>query len=244
MFNDIYNYVPREWKFYIDERSLAPVIDKLNHHRSDDVLPEKNRIFESLSLVKPNDVRVLILAPPSPQKELSSGIPYSIPFDYRFTDIAKRIPEPPIRKNVIDYIYSLIDGERDTTLKDAVSRGILLLNYPMTCSPKRKNAHINYEWSTIVKRIIERLLFRDNSSLLLVAWNEEAYNLYTTIITSWLPNMDNMVYISPVYRNVRMIVATGPDKNITDNRSKYSLTSASIPFDNSVHRETIKRALK
>ena len=243
MFNDIYNYVPQEWKFYIDERSLAPVIEKLNRHQFNDVLPEKDRIFEPLSLIKPNDVRVVILASPSPQNELSSGIPYGIPFEYRFTDIAKRIPEPPIRKNVIDYIYSLLDGERDNTLKDAVSRGILLLNYPLTCSPKRKNAHINYDWSTIVKRIIERLLFRDNSSLLLIAWNEEAYNLYTNVITNWLPSMDNMVYTSPVYRNMRMIVATGPDKNISNNRSKYSLISSSIPFDNPVHKEIIKRAL-
>lgn len=245
MFNDLYNYVPDKWKSYIHIPSLNRVIEFLNKHQLKDVLPSKDRIFEALNYINPENVHVLILGPPSPQKELSSGIAYSIPIEYRFTDISKRIPEPPLQKTVIDYIYSIIDRERDITLKEAVKSGILLMNYPLTCTIKRKYAHIKCGWEDIIKRLIERLLYRDDSRLLLVAWNEEAYKIFTEIITDWFPDKDGTVYTSPSYKGVRSLVASGPDKNITvtDKRSKYNILSIRLNFDNEIHKHIIRNEL-
>lgn len=245
MFNDLYNYVPESWRFYINQSDLTQVINRLNRHHSSDVLPSKEWIFEALTLINPEDVRIVVLGYPSPSMDLSSGVAYGIPFEYRFTDIYKRIPNPPIQTTVINYLYSILDGEIDTTLHDAVRRGILLLNYPLTCSPGRKLAHINYGWNVIINRIIERLLYRSDSPLQLVAWNEHAYSIYTSIVHDWLPNINGSRFTSPSHANVTMIVSTGPDKNTTINDpvNKYHKLASRYQLDNQQHRTITMKAL-
>lgn len=245
MFDDLYQYVPERWRSYIDIPSLNRVIAFLNKHQPGDVLPSKDHIFEAFNYVSPEDVRVVILGAPSPQRELSSGIAYSIPLEYRFTDIYKRIPEPPLQKAVNRYLSSVIGRDIDESLKEAVRSGILLMNYPLTCAVRRKYAHMRCGWEAIVKRIIERLLYRDDSRLVLVAWNEESYNLYTEIVSDWLPNIDGNQFTSPSHRGLILLIANGPDKNrsIDDKHSKYEVISSRLVFDNEAHKGVIKKRL-
>lgn len=235
MFNDLYSYVPESWRMYIKQTDLDPIIKKLNKHHPREVLPCKYSIFEPLRYIEPNDVSVIILGEPTTIKELSTGIPYSIPIDYRFTDIAKRIPNPPICSKVIRYLSSVTDTS-DDTLKDCIRKGILLLNYPLTCSDKQKYAHVNYGWEMIVTNILERLLYRADKQLLLVAWNYYAYKIYNNVNFIWIPDIKNRIYKSPVHPNLRMIVTSGPDKNTTiteqsKERVKYELLSSRYEFD-------------
>lgn len=245
MFDDLYQCVPERWRSYIDIPSLNRVIVFLNKHQPGDVLPSKDRIFEAFSYISPEDVRIVILGAPSPQRELSSGIAYSIPLEYHFTDIYKRIPEPPLQKVVIQYLSSIFGHDIDESLKEAVRSGILLLNYPLTCTVRRKYAHMKCGWEAIVKRIIERLLYRDDSRLVLVAWNEESYKLYTEIVSDWLPNIDGNQFTSPSHKGLILLIADGPDKNrpIDDKRSKYSVISSRLAFDNEAHRGVIRKRL-
>lgn len=240
MFNDLYNFIPEAWRFYIKPYDLEPIILRLNRHRLTDVLPSKERIFEALTLINPEDVGIILLGYPSPSPDLSSGIAYGIPFEYRFTEIYKRLPDPPLQTTVIDYLYSIMGGEKDITLRDIVKRGILLLNYPLTCSPGRKLSHIKYGWDGIVKGIIGRLLYRTDRPLLLVAWNSESFKLYTDVVTNWLPNIDSSCFSSPLHKHISMIVASGPDNDTTDN--KYGKLAARYRFNNDNHKTIWKRA--
>lgn len=235
MFNDLYSYVPEPWKIHIKRSDLDPIIRKLNKQDPRDVLPWKYSIFEPLKYIDPDDVRVVILGEPTTIKELSTGIPYSIPIDYRFTDIAKRIPNPPVRSKVIAYLSNVTDTN-DATLRDCIRKGILLLNYPLTCSDKQKYAHVNYGWETLVTNLLERLLYRSDKQLLLVAWNYYAYKLYNNLNFVWIPDIHNQIYKSPVHSNLRMIISSGPDKNTTiteqsKEHDKYKLLSSRYEFD-------------
>ena len=245
MFDDLYQYVPEGWRSYIDIPSLNRVIGFLNKHQPGDVLPSKDRIFEAFSYISPDDVRIVILGAPSPQRELSSGIAYSIPLEYRFTDIYKRIPEPSLQKAVTSYLRSVIGRDIDDSLKEAVRSGILLLNYPLTCTVRRKYAHMKCGWEAIVKRIVERLLYRDDSRLVLVAWNEESYNLYSEIVSDWLPNIDGNRFTSPSHKGLILLIANGPDKNISidDKRSRYRVISSRLGFDKEAHKSVIRKGL-
>ena len=245
MFNDLYNFIPEAWRFYIKPSDLDPVISRLNRHRLTDVLPSKDRIFEVLTLINPEDVKIIVLGYPSPSAVVSSGIAYGIPFEYRFTEIYKRLPNPPLQSTVIDYLYSIMDGEKDMTLRDIVKRGVLLLNYPLTCSPGRKLSHVNYGWNGIVKRIIERLLYRNSFSLLLVAWNSDSFKLYTEVVPNWIPNIDSSCFSSPLHKNVSMIIANGPGNDISVNSTddKYNKLAARYGFNNDKHRTIWKRAI-
>lgn len=238
MFNDLYSYVPDNWKFYINESHLNGIIEKLNKHNPVEVLPSKENIFESLRYTDPEQVHTIILGYPSPQRELSSGIAYSIPFEYRFTDIHKRVPNPVVQTKVITYL-----NQSDTTLKELIREGVLLMNYPLTCVVRRKYAHLNYGWDIIVKNLIERLLYRTDAKLTLIAWNSNAFEIFNKVIQNWIPTKVNGVYTSPMYRNVTLIVSAGPEEenaNETPLRLKYKTIAKNIPLGYENHKRFIK----
>ena len=245
MFTDLYSFVPDPWKFYIDKADLLPIIERLNKHSISDVLPYKHNIFDCLRLIDPSSVRAVIIGEPTPQKELASGIAYSVPFEYRFTEISKRIPHPPMQTMVHNYISSFIDDFNDPTLADACKRGILLINYPLTCSSKNKRAHLGYSWYKIIKRLLERLLYR-GSPLVLVAWNYEAFKIYNSLVPTWFPDQYGTVYITPLFKGIRMLVSCSPDGTINGNNdeplyAKYKAIASRIPFGSSVHGSILKR---
>lgn len=238
MFNDLHKYIPESWRFYINDTDLNRVIEKLNKHNPLEVLPMKENIFECLRYIEPEDVHTIILGYPSPQRELSSGIAYSIPFEYRFTDIYKRIQNPVIQTKVISYLNSL----DDTTLKDMLKKGILLMNYPLTCVVKRKYAHMNYGWNNIVKSIIERLLYRNNSRLTLIAWNADAFELFNIVIPNWIPTKNIGIYASPIHNNLKLIVSMGPEESHYNEKAlqdKYRTIVKNIPFGSEIHRKIV-----
>lgn len=234
MFNDLHKYIPESWRIYINNTDLNRVIEKLNKHNPSEVLPLKENIFECLRYIEPEDVNTIILGYPNPQKELSSGIAYSIPFEYRFTDIHKRVPNPPVQTRVISYLNS----SDDTTLKDIFKKGILLMNYPLTCVVKRKYAHMTYCWDNIVKSILERMLYRNDSKLTLIAWNADAFELFNKIVPNWMPTKNIGVYVSPIHNNLKLIVSMGPEDsryNETALQNKYKTIVKNIPFGNEMH---------
>ena len=238
MFNDLHKYIPESWRFYINNTNLNRVVEKLNKHNSLEVLPLKENIFECLRYIEPEDVHTIILGYPSPQRELSSGIAYSIPFEYRFTDIYKRVPNPAVQTRVISYLNS----SDDISLKNMLKKGILLMNYPLTCVVKRKYAHMNYGWDIIVKNIIERLLYRDDSKLTLIAWNADAFEIFNKIVPNWIPTKNIGIYTSPMHNNLKLIVSMGPeDSYYNENalRDKYKTIVKNIPFGSEIHKKFI-----
>lgn len=229
MFNDLYSYVPDKWRLYINNSFLDNVIGKLNKHDPSEVLPPKENIFESLRYIEPEQVHTVILGYPNPQRELSSGIAYSIPFEYRFTDIYKRIPCPVVQTKVI----TALNQPRDTTLKTINRKGVLLMNYPLTCIVKRKYAHVNYGWDNVVKGIIERLLYRTESTLTLVAWNADAFELFNKVVSAWIPTKNNGIYVSPTHKHITLIVSAGPEDSRTSDSlyyDKYVKITKNISF--------------
>lgn len=235
MFNDLHKYIPESWRIYINNMDLSRVIERLNKHNPSEVLPLKENIFECLHYIEPEDVSTIILGYPNPQKELSSGIAYSIPFEYRFTDIYKRVPNPTVQTRVISHLNS----SDDTSLKDMLKKGILLMNYPLTCVVKRKYAHMNYGWDNIVKSIVERLLYRDDSKLTLIAWNADAFEVFNRVIPNWIPTKNTGIYTSPMHNNLKLIVSMGPeDGHYIENalQNKYKTIVKNIPFGSEIHR--------
>ena len=247
MFTDLYSFVPDPWKFYIDEADLSPIIERLNKHGTSDVLPYKHNIFDCLRLTDPNNVRAVIIGEPTPQKDLASGIAYSVPFEYRFTEISKRIPHPPMQTMVHNYVSSFIDDFNDPTLADACRQGILFINYPLTCSSKNKRAHLGYGWDKIIKRLLERLLYR-GSPLVLVAWNYEAFKIYNSLVPTWFPDQYGTVYTTPLFKGVQLLVSGSPDGTINGNSdeslyAKYKAIVSRIPFGSSIHGSILKRII-
>ena len=230
MFNDLHEYIPSDWRYYFDKDMLHKIVDNLNKYPVSDVLPRKHDIFKAFSYIKPIDVRVVIIGELIPCREYANAIAYGmngcnneslIPFNDINRSCRNKLAQPPCLRSILTELkreYNTCDTSTfNDTLIDWCKQGVLLINNPLTCVVKRKNAHSHIGWNDIVIKLIDRLTYRQNKPLVLFAWNYTAYNVFTTVVNDWFPSMDFTYYTSPSFPDVYMIV-TG---DICDVSSKH-----------------------
>lgn len=208
MFNDLYSYVPEQWRFYVTEQSLSPIIALLNKHKLNEIVPRKEYIFACFRSINPDDVTTVIIIE-------QSGLDNN---DAVLEKIHNRLISS-------EYINS------DDTLNELSKNGVLLLTYPFTAVKFHRKSHCVYGWDKVIKNIIFKLLYRENSTLCLIAWNAFSYYIFREAIGVIFPGKSNRYYTSPEYENAYLIVGcnlTGysPIANIDAKYEKeYSILS-------------------
>ncbi len=185
MFTDLYSYVPLSWRFYITERSLSPIIALLNKHKASEIVPRKEDIFSCFRSMNPDDVTSVIIIE-------QSGLD-------NYDKVLEKIHNRLISS---EYINSA------NTLNELSMNGVLLLTYPFTAVTFHRKSHCVYGWDNIIKNIIFKLLYRENSALCLIAWNTFSYYIFREAIGVIFPGKNNKYYISPEHENTFLIVGS------------------------------------
>ena len=208
MFNNLYEYIPDNWKFYISKDKLNKVINHLNRFNYENIFPKKEYIFNGFS-INPNDIRIVLFGDIY-NNDYNIGIPYGIDSSKNITNILQNI------FNEIYYEYNIFP--KDKSLKYLISQGILFLNFPLTCLSKQKYIHYDL-WKEIITEIIFKLIYNvnlNNHILLLICFNELSIKFLNEIITDWIPNENIDFYYTPSHKNVFLMIFNNPNKNIND----------------------------
>lgn len=193
-FTDLQHYVPKSWKFYADETLLIKVAENLNRYTPCDVCPRKELIFQAFSRINPADVNRVFIGSPYATNTLNNGM-------FMAVTPGKTTAIPTILNN---YLATNNLPKDDLSLDTLVSNGTLLLNYPLTCVEKQKNAHINIGWEPFVVNLLEKLMFRP-CPLELRVFDEIARNLCKKLATVWIPDKNIEYYTTPYHKNVKLI---------------------------------------
>ena len=208
MFNDLYDYVPIPWLFYISKEKIDKVITVLNKYNKDDVFPKKEYIFNGFS-PSPDNIKLIIFGEIYNAK-YNIGIPYGINSNDIMTNNLQ---------NIFDEIkYEYNDFPNDLSLSYLIKQNTLLLNFPLTCLSKQKNAHMKL-WEEIISEMIIKLIYNssiNNHILILVTLTLSSINFCKKIITDWIPEKDINYYYSPSYKNIFLMIFNNPNKTVND----------------------------
>lgn len=185
MFDDLYSYVPKSWRFYITEQSLAQIIPLLNKHKLSEIVPKKEDIFACFRSINPDVVTSIVMIE-------QSGL-----------DNNDKVLEK-LHNRLISSEYT----DSASTLNELSKNGVLLLTYPFTAVKFHRKSHRVYGWDKVIKNIIFKLLYRENSTLCLIAWNAFSYYIFREAIGVIFPGKCNMYYTSPEYENTYLIVGS------------------------------------
>lgn len=157
MFNEeLFNYLPIEWRAFIGDELNKDywqlLFQKLNAQK-ENIFPIKSDIFRAFNLVKPNDVKLVIIGQdPYIHKEEAIGVAFGINESAR---------TPPSLRNIFEEIrneYGLPeDHQFDKTLTNIAEQGVLLLNTILTVNEGKSNSHKNFGWERFTRSIISRL---------------------------------------------------------------------------------------
>lgn len=153
---DIFDNLPNEWREFIgdelNKNYWQLLFQKLNS-QTENIFPIKSDIFRAFNLVKPNDVKLVIIGQdPYIHKDEAIGVAFGI------NETAK---VPPSLNNIFKEIrneYNVPeDHVFDKTLTYIAEQGVLLLNTILTVNEGKSNSHKDFGWERFTKYIISRL---------------------------------------------------------------------------------------
>ncbi len=148
--------LPCDWKDFLKEETSKPYFEKLsefveNEYSTKTIYPPKPQLFFALKLVKPQDVKVVILGQdPYINPGQAHGLCFSV------ADGAKC---PPSLLNIYKALeYDLgITPTKNGNLEGWAQQGILMLNAILTVREGSTQSHSGHGWETFTDSIIHKL---------------------------------------------------------------------------------------
>ena len=204
---DIINMIPKEWKELCDDNIFKEfywknIFNILNNNK---FYPNKDNIFKALELIKPDDVKVVIIGQDPYIKEnqaigLSFAVQNGLTIPPSLRNIYKEIIKeykPDYDNNAINKILNKYSKKGD--ISKLCEQGVLLLNSVLTVEPNKSNSHKNIGWENFTSHIIKKL--DEKYKIVFMAWGNNALQLlnnnvkYNQIIKSGHPSPLN--YTNP-----------------------------------------------
>ena len=141
------------------------------------IYPAQENILEALSLVNPNDVKVVILGQdPYHEPNQAMGLAFSVP---------KGTPFPRSLRN----IFKELQADLGCKIPDSgdltrwAEQGVLLLNSVLTVEEHKANSHKNLGWKAITYRILE-VVIKQNRPTAFLCWGAQADKTLKNVLDS------------------------------------------------------------
>jgi len=142
-----------EWKALLEEEFKKPYFQELSEkvrkeYLAGPVFPHPSKVFRAFELVKPSDVRVVILGQdPYHTPGVADGLAFSTPEGNRI---------PPSLLNIFKEIENEFSKpcERNPDLTRWAQQGLLLLNASLSVRSGEANSHQDFGWHNFTDAVI------------------------------------------------------------------------------------------
>lgn len=176
MLNSMKDLIGEDWMKTLDSNivmDLGYVLDDIKEYeRVNNVkaYPEHNICLRSLNMIKPNDVKAVIISKCPYPNYNADGIPFSCSVDY--SESLKQIYFACHKDNGIIKTGSI--HKYSKTLDHWVDQGILLLNRKHRVLEDNPNSFANSNWDSFIENIVKSIHNTIDKSIPFFAWGSEA----------------------------------------------------------------------
>lgn len=167
------NLTPQGWEDVFEEsyENLKSISSKLD--KEEEYYPPKRFLFRSLELIRPENVRVVIIGM-DPYPGDYAGIPYASGLSFSVSSDVPITQIPGSLKNIFKELKDDIPGTQNNSgdLISWVKQGVLLINASLTCKPNSKSGSHGKMWYGFVQKVIEKV--KKNGNVIYVLWGNDA----------------------------------------------------------------------
>lgn len=176
---------PEGWQEFLDPelklRYMGELLAFLRKEKEQKVQIAPKNIFKALELVKPEDVKVVILGQdPYPTAGNANGLAFAV---------NEGVNRPQSLRNIFKEIASdlNIQEPEDNTLLGWAEQGVLLLNTVLTVRIGEPFSHRNRGWEQFTDRILKKLS-EQNEGIVFILWGGPAQSKRSIINTKTKPH--------------------------------------------------------
>lgn len=163
----LYDFVPNEWKCYINQKLINDIENKLNNKHI--IKPSKENIFNCFKYFNPENTKVIILGY-RPFASIQDGLAFSCPDYYKNKPIENKLFINEIYSN-----YNRLDKISDKLYKSSLEylakQGVLLLNSNLTIG-SNINDHLDIGWEYLTNDIIKELSINNDNIVFILIGNK------------------------------------------------------------------------
>lgn len=164
---------PGHWDDFLGEEKAQPYFQNLmkalkEAYQTEDVTPKEENIYHALSLLEPEDVKVVILGQdPYPTKGVANGLAFSVSEGTKLPQSLKNIYKE------LNYEYGYPVPTKNGNLTPWAKEGVLLLNTSLTTIVGKPNSMKRIGWQTFTSHLLMKLSsLEDHKRVYLLFGNE------------------------------------------------------------------------
>lgn len=138
------------------------------------IYPEKQNIFSLFKLVKPEDVKVVIIGQdPYHGDKQANGIAFSV---------SNEVIAPPSLKNIFNELKNDLDIDHfsNNDLSKWVEQGVFLINTSLTVNAGEPNSHKDFGWNEFVNNCLNYLNAK-KTTIVYCLFGKYALNAYNNL---------------------------------------------------------------
>ncbi len=180
MLENIFNKIKEDWKSFFEQEFKKEYFNQLLkniyiEYKNNICFPKKENIFRLFTLIKPKDIKVVILGQdPYHGKNQANGLAFSVNND---------IPLPPSLINIFKELFNDLNIKRTNgDLTSWVKQGVFLYNCISTVKKGIPCSHENLGWKIFTKSLI-LFLNKINNGIIYILWGKKS-QIYSEIIKS------------------------------------------------------------
>ncbi|WP_339029920.1 uracil-DNA glycosylase [Spiroplasma endosymbiont of Cantharis nigra] len=174
---NILKELPKEWMDLFSAKDIIKDIESIfnNIESFENIYPEKDDIFRVFKLIKPKDIKVIIIGQdPYHGKKQANGIAFSV---------SNNVRTPPSLKNIFKELKSDlgIDHFQNNDLSNWVKQGVFLINSSLTVEKGIPNSHKDLGWNKVILKILNEIN-NLNENIIYCLWGNFAKKLYNSLV--------------------------------------------------------------
>lgn len=168
-------YFPDAWHDFFSQEIKKEYFESLDRkieekYLTETVFPPKENLFRAFKLIKPEEVKVVILGQdPYHEKNQANGLAFSV---------SKGVPLPKSLKNIykeLNFEYGYPLPKTNGELEKWALQGVFLLNTTLSVKEGEANAHVKEGWSIFTDDVISYLDVL-TQPIVYILWGNFAYS--------------------------------------------------------------------
>lgn len=179
--------IPKGWGHVFQEceeelESISDIIDE-DENENGKCFPLRANIFRIFHMLRPEQVKVLIIGQDPYHNRTSSGEPAATGIAFSTWREEKKQPSVHNMYLELKNCYPEFEIPNHGDLTNWVKQGVMLLNTSLTVAPNKPNSHSEI-WMGFISKVIKHLVKSNGKKMIVFLWGNNAKRLVGQMVSS------------------------------------------------------------
>jgi uracil DNA glycosylase len=189
--NEIIKLIGLEWFKLLDFNVCVELYEILTEikqyeNKGNKCYPNHYDCLKSMKLIKPDNVKVIIISKVTYPNENATGVPFACANEYSksLTQICYSLEKYDCTDHD-PYVEDDFHEKYPMNLDHWINSGVLLLNRKHRALENKPDSFDNYNWNAFIEDIIKKIITQKNKDCIVLTWGNDGKKIITSLTNKY-----------------------------------------------------------